>query len=128
MKKRLKLNEMEFDRVVKRAIKRIPSEIRHHLRNILISVQKRPSKDVLEEVGLSYNEPLLGLYRGVSLKDRSSNYPPMYPDTIILFQEPLEKMCETVEELEEQIEITVVHEIAHFLGISEERLADLGYE
>jgi predicted Zn-dependent protease with MMP-like domain len=128
MKKRLKLNEMEFDRVVKRAIKRIPSEIRHHLRNILISVQKRPSKDVLEEVGLSYNEPLLGLYRGVSLKDRSSNYPPMYPDTIILFQEPLEKMCETVGELEEQIEITVVHEIAHFLGISEERLADLGYE
>jgi len=126
MKKRLKLNEMEFDRVVKRAIKRIPSEIRHHLRNILISVQKRPSKDVLEEVGLSYNEPLLGLYTGVSLKDRSSNYPPMYPDTIILFQEPLEKMCETVEELEEQIEITVVHEIAHFLGISEERLAELG--
>ena len=127
MKKRLKLNEMEFDRVVKRAIKRIPSEIRHHLQNILISVQKRPSKDVLEEVGLSYNEPLLGLYTGVSLKDRSSNYPPMYPDTIILFQEPLEKMCETVEELEEQIEITVVHEIAHFLGISEERLAELGY-
>ena len=128
MKKRLKLNEMEFDRVVKRAIKRIPSEIRYHLRNILISVQKRPSKDVLEEVGLSYNEPLLGLYSGVSLKDRSSISPPMYPDTIILFQEPLEKMCDTVEELEEQIEITVVHEIAHFIGISEERLADLGYE
>jgi predicted Zn-dependent protease with MMP-like domain len=128
MKKRLKLNEMEFDRVVKRAIKHIPSEIRHHLRNILISVQKRPSKDVLEEVGLSYNEPLLGLYSGVSLKDRSSISPPMYPDTIILFQEPLEKMCDTVEELEEQIEITVVHEIAHFIGISEERLADLGYE
>ena len=128
MKKRLKLNEMEFDRVVKRAIKHIPLEIRHHLQNILISVQKRPSKDVLEEVGLSYNEPLLGLYSGVSLKDRSPISPPMYPDTIILFQEPLEKMCETVEELEEQIEITVVHEIAHFLGISEERLADLGYE
>jgi predicted Zn-dependent protease with MMP-like domain len=53
--------------------------------------------------------------------------PPLYPDTIILFQEPLERMCETIEELEEQIEITVVHEIAHFLGITEERLAELGY-
>jgi predicted Zn-dependent protease with MMP-like domain len=127
MKKRLKLNEMEFDRVVKRAIKRIPMEIRHHLHNILISVQRRPSKEVLEEVGLSHNEPLLGLYTGVSLKDRSSIYPPMYPDAIILFQEPLERMCMTIEELEEQIEITVVHEIAHFLGISEERLAELGY-
>jgi predicted Zn-dependent protease with MMP-like domain len=127
MKKRLTLNEMEFDRVVKRAIKRIPTEIRQHLHNILISVQRRPSKEVLEEVGLSRNEPLLGLYTGVSLKDRSSIYPPMYPDTIILFQEPLERMCMTIEELEEQIEITVVHEIAHFLGISEERLAELGY-
>ena len=127
MKKRLTLNEMEFDRVVKRAIKRIPTEIRQHLHNILISVQRRPSKEILEEVGLSRNEPLLGLYTGVSLKDRSSIYPPMYPDTIILFQEPLERMCMTIEELEEQIEITVVHEIAHFLGISEERLAELGY-
>jgi predicted Zn-dependent protease with MMP-like domain len=59
--------------------------------------------------------------------DRSVVYPPLYPDTIILFQEPLERMCNTIDELEEQIEITVVHEIAHFLGISEERLAELGY-
>ena len=127
MKKRLRLNETEIDRAVKRAIARIPSEIRHHLKNIVISVQKRPSKEILEEMGLQRNEPLLGMYRGTSLTDRSVVYPPLYPDTIILFQEPLEKMCMTTEELEEQIEITVVHEIAHFLGISEERLAELGY-
>lgn len=127
MKKRLKLDETEFDRVVKRAIKRIPSEIHGYLQNILITVQKRPSKDILEEMGLSWNVPLLGIYRGTALIDRSMMYPPLYPDTIILFQEPLEKMCETIEELEEQIEITVVHEIAHFLGISEEKLAELGY-
>jgi predicted Zn-dependent protease with MMP-like domain len=127
MKKRLTLNEMEFDRVVNRAITRIPPEIHRHLQNVLISVQKRPSKAVREEMGLYRNEPLLGMYRGTSLMDRSATYPPIYPDTIILFQEPLEKMCETIEELEEQIEITVVHEIAHFIGISEERLAELGY-
>jgi hypothetical protein len=51
MKQRLRLNEMEFDRVVKRAIRRIPSEIRRHLKNVLISVQKRPSKEVREEDG-----------------------------------------------------------------------------
>jgi len=127
MKKRLRLDEMEFDRVVTRAIKRIPPEIHCHLKNILISVQKRPLKEIREEMGLNRNVPLLGIYRGTSLTDRSVTYPPIYPDTIILFQGPLEKMCETVEELEEQIEITVVHEIAHFLGISEERLAELGY-
>ena len=127
MKKRLRLNETEIDRAVKRAIARIPSEIRHHLKNIVISVQKRPSKEIREEMGLQRNEPLLGMYRGTALMDRSVFYPPLYPDTIILFQEPLEKMCNTIDELEEQIEITVVHEIAHFLGISEERLAELGY-
>jgi predicted Zn-dependent protease with MMP-like domain len=127
MKKKLKLDEVEFDRAVKRAIKRIPPEIRYHLKNILISVQKRPSREVREEIGLNRNEPLLGMYSGTSLLDRSVMYPPLYPDSIILFQEPLEKMCETIEELEEQIEITVVHEIAHFLGFSEERLAELGY-
>lgn len=127
MKKKLKLDEVEFDRVVKRAIKRIPPEIRYHLKNILISVQKRPSREVREEIGLNRNEPLLGIYSGTSLLDRSVMYPPLYPDSIILFQEPLEKMCETIEELEEQIEITVVHEIAHFLGFSEEMLAELGY-
>jgi predicted Zn-dependent protease with MMP-like domain len=125
--KTLRLNEKEIDRAVRRAIARIPSEIRHHLKNVVISVQKRPSREILEEMGLHRNEPLLGMYRGTSLMDRSVSYPPLYPDTIILFQEPLEKMCNTIDEIEEQIEITVVHEIAHFLGISEERLAELGY-
>jgi predicted Zn-dependent protease with MMP-like domain len=60
--------------------------------------------------------------------ERSFAAPPLFPDTIFLFQEPLEEMCESLEDLEEQIEITVVHEIAHFFGISEERLAELGYE
>ena len=59
--------------------------------------------------------------------ERSITAPPLYPDTIFLFQGPLEEMCETVEELEEQIEITVVHEVAHYIGMDEERLAELGY-
>jgi predicted Zn-dependent protease with MMP-like domain len=125
--KTLKLSETEIDLAVKRAIARIPSEIRRHLKNIVISVQKRPSKGILAEMGLHRNEPLLGLYRGTALINRSVFYPPLYPDTIILFQEPLEKVCNTMDELEEQIEITVVHEVAHFLGMSEERLAELGY-
>jgi len=125
--KTLKLSETEIDRAVTRAIARIPAEIRSHLKNIVISVQKRPSREMLEEMGLQRNDILLGVYRGTSLMDRSVFYPPRYPDNIILFQEPLERVCQTVEELEAQIEITVVHEVAHFLGMSEEKLAELGY-
>lgn len=74
------------------------------------------------------DEPLLGLYWGVPLTERTVTSPPDFPDTIFLFQAPLEDMCETIEELEEEIEITVVHEIAHAVGISEKRLEDLGYD
>ena len=124
----IKLSDKEFDRIVKRAIQRIPEEIRRHLENILITVKKRPSPDMLEEMGFAPDELLLGLYWGVPLNERSAAEPPLYPDTIFIFKEPLEETCETPEELEEEIEITVVHEVAHFLGISEERLSELGYE
>jgi predicted Zn-dependent protease with MMP-like domain len=124
----MKLNNKEFDRIVQQAIGRIPEEIRRHLDNILITVQKRPAPEMLEEMGYPPDEPLLGIYWGVPLNERSVAEPPLYPDTIFIFKEPLEEMCETREELEEEIEITVVHEVAHFLGMTEERLAELGYE
>ncbi len=127
-RKRTKLSEKEFDRIVRRSIRRIPQEILQHLENILISVQRRPSAEWLREMGLPADEPLLGVFSGFPLRESSVNDPPFFPNTIFLFQEPLEQMCETIGELEKEIEITVVHEIAHALGIGEERLAELGYE
>ncbi len=124
----MKISNKEFDRVVQQAIGRIPEEIRRHLDNILITVQKRPSPEMLDEMGYPPDEPLLGIYWGVPLNERTVAEPPLYPDTIFIFKEPLEEMCATREELEEEIEITVAHEVAHFLGMSEERLAELGYE
>ncbi len=123
----MKLGNKEFDRIVQQAIGRIPPEIRRHLDNILITVQRRPAPEMLEELGYPPDEPLLGIYWGVPLNERSIAEPPLYPDTIFIFKEPLEEMCADREELAEEIEITVVHEIAHFIGLSEERLAELGY-
>jgi len=123
----IKLNDKDFDRIVKRAIRRIPEELRQHLDNVLISVRKRASEDMLEEMEVPPGEELLGFFSGVPLVEQSVSDPPIYSDTIFIFQEPLEEMCETVEELEQEIELTVVHEIAHYFGISEERLEELGY-
>jgi predicted Zn-dependent protease with MMP-like domain len=123
----MKLSKTQFDRIVRRAIGRIPGEIRAHLDNILITVQKRPSRDLLIEMEMAPDEPLLGLFQGVPLMERSVTEPPLYPDTIFLFQEPLEEMCISQAELEEEIEITVVHEVAHYLGLTEEELIALGY-
>jgi predicted Zn-dependent protease with MMP-like domain len=94
---------------------------------VMIAVRIRPSRGMLEEAGLGKGDTLLGLFQGVPLVDRSVTSPPLFPDTIYLFQEPLEEECDTVADLEEEIEVTLVHEVAHFLGMSEERLIELGY-
>jgi predicted Zn-dependent protease with MMP-like domain len=124
----MKLNRKEFERAVRRAFNRIPAEIRERMDNVVLTVQNRPTKEMLEEIGYPPDEPLLGLYEGASLQEHSFFAPPPFqPDTIFIFQEPLEEMCESLAELEREIEITVVHEVAHFLGIGEERLEELGY-
>jgi predicted Zn-dependent protease with MMP-like domain len=116
-----------FDRAVARAVERIPAEIRDLMENVVVAVRKRPTQEMLDAVGMTADDPPLGLYWGESLLERSSFSPVQYPDTIFVFQEPLEAMCETLAELEREIEITVVHEVAHFLGMDEDRLAELGY-
>jgi len=123
----MNISRKEFDRIVQRAIDRIPAEIRDRLDNILISVRKRPSPELLEELEIPADETLFGVFQGTPLMERSVMEPPLFPDTIFLFQEPLFEACASIAELEEEIEITVVHELAHFLGFSEEDLAELGY-
>jgi predicted Zn-dependent protease with MMP-like domain len=124
----MKLNRKEFDKAVRRAYNRIPAEIANRMENVVVTVKKRPSREMLREMGYPLDEPILGLYDGSSLTEHSFfSSPPLHPDTIIVFQEPLEAMCESLAELEREIEITVVHEVAHFLGISDERLEELGY-
>jgi predicted Zn-dependent protease with MMP-like domain len=124
----MKLNQREFDRAVRRAYNRIPAEIRGRMEGVALTIRKRPDPEMLEDLGYPPDEPLLGLYEGAALPEHSFFAPPpLHPNTIFIFQEPLEEMCETLAELEREIEITVVHEVAHFLGIDEERLEELGY-
>lgn len=123
----IRLSSAEFDRVVAQAVDRIPEELRGHLVNLVISVQPRPSGELLAEMGFAPDEELFGIFIGIPLTERSVTDPPLYPDTIQIFQEPLETYCLDLEELIEEIEITVVHEIAHFLGFDDDQLEALGY-
>ncbi len=123
----MKLDPDAFDSIVKKAVHRIPEEIRRFLENISISVRDRPPSELLEEMEIPPDEVLLGVFQGVPLPERSVSNPPLYPDVIVLFQEHLEEICETLEDMEREIEITVVHEVAHYLGMGENRLRELGY-
>lgn len=124
----MRVTRTQFDTLIKAAIQRIPDELLEHLDNISIVVETRPTQKILDEMGIPPGETILGYYDGISLTDRSHDDPVRLPDRIVLFHEPLEEMCYTLKELEREIEITVVHEIAHYFGIGEERLAELGYE
>ena len=123
----MKLTRKEFEQAVERALAHLPREIRSRMDNLAVIVEDRPAPNLLEEMGFAPDEPLFGLYAGIPLPQRSATEPPLYPDEILIFREPLEEFCRDMEELEEEIEITVAHEVAHFLGIGEERLAELGY-
>ena len=123
----MRLSKKQFERSVERAIGRIPAEIQDRMQNLIIAIEDNPSPELLEDMGIPAEDTLFGLYTGIPLPERSLTEPPLYPDEIVIFREPLLQFCRDVEELENEIEITVVHEVAHYLGIDDDRLEELGY-
>jgi predicted Zn-dependent protease with MMP-like domain len=123
----MRISRKKFEDAVERALELIPEMFRAQLNNMTIAVEDLPSRDLLREMEIPPDETLFGVFTGVPLPERSVTQPPLYPDVILIFREPLMAACCSVEELEEEIAITVVHELAHYLGLSEERLEELGY-
>lgn len=122
---------MDFDQIRKEVtgvLDRLPRRFREQLRNVEFVVEERPSIALLHEEGLDPRcDTLYGLYQGVPLPDRSSLDPPLLPDKITIFAEPLIQDFPDPEELREEIRLTVLHEIAHYFGMDEEEVEDLGY-
>jgi len=112
--------------MVKEAIETIPPEMKERLENVAFLVQKNPSD--LPEDWEEEEQSLLGLYHGISLKDRGSSYGNVLPDRIVIYQRPLEKISSTFEELKENIRQTVIHEVGHYFGFDEDELRELEEE
>ena len=124
----LALNDKELRKEAARVLDELPEEFRRQLHNIEIVVQKRPSKHQLAEMDLeSHEEVIYGLYEGVPLPDRSTFDPPILPDKITLFSEPLLSDFPDPDELREQIRLTVIHEIGHYFGLDDDEIEKLGY-
>ncbi len=103
----------DFERLVLGALKSVPSQFRRRLRNVAIVVEDDPP-----------DEPLLGLYEGVPLTERVSGEG-WLPDRIIIYRRPIEALCQTRQELADEIRRTLLHEIGHYFGLSEEQLEGL---
>jgi len=122
------VSRARFERLVAEALRGIPADLRRALDNLEVIVDDRPTEVHLADAGLEPGEVLYGLYHGTPLPERSPLQPYALPDVITIFQRPIEDDCETEDEMREEIRRTVVHEIAHYFGFDEERLAELGYD
>jgi len=120
------MNRKNFEKLVNEAIEELPSEFRERLENVVVIVEDRPSQDLLERMEIPPDETLLGLYEGMPLTERGFEAP-LYPDRIWIFQQPIEDECDTEDEIREEIKTTIVHEVAHFFGLDDEYLENLGY-
>ncbi|NQX10078.1 metallopeptidase family protein [Microbacteriaceae bacterium VKM Ac-2855] len=107
-----------FERLVVDELDALPDEMVDGLENVIFVVEDRPEDGSLD---------LLGLYDGVALTERDRYGFGEMPDRIVLYREPHLAATETLEELRNEIHVTLVHEIAHFYGIDDERLHELGW-
>ncbi len=111
------LPEPVFEQLVADALDEVPPELTELLDNVVVLVEDR-----------NPDEPeLLGLYEGFALTERGWHYGGELPDRIMIFREAICDICETEEDVVDEVTITVVHEIAHHFGIEEERLHELGW-
>jgi predicted Zn-dependent protease with MMP-like domain len=108
---------MRFEDVVRAALDELPSDLARALENVAVVVEDENPED----------PDLFGLYHGVPLPERG-DASGLLPDKISIYRIPLQESFDDPEELREEIRITVLHELAHYFGLDEERIAELGYE
>jgi predicted Zn-dependent protease with MMP-like domain len=112
------MSRERFEELVADALDTVPPELTRLIDNCVVLVEDEAPSD---------DPDLLGLYDGTPLTERDSHYTMAMPDRITIFRNPTLAMCESEEEVVEEVGITVVHEIAHHFGIDDDRLHELGY-
>jgi predicted Zn-dependent protease with MMP-like domain len=123
----MRLSAREFNRLVEDGLTLIPEEIRAFMNNVQIVIEEEPTEELLQELDVPPDETLFGLYQGVPLTERSTAYS-AFPDRILIFRRPLLDEFDDPRDVRREVARTVIHEVAHHFGISDERLAELGWD
>ena len=117
----VRVSDEEFDELIGSALDELPERFESYLDNIVVTSEPEPSREEMEELGLSRHQTLFGVYRGVPLTRRQSNFAGL-PDQIVLFRGPILRLCGSRREAIDQIRATVLHEIGHHFGLSDAEL------
>lgn len=111
------MTRRRFEEAVADALDSIPPQLTAAMDNVVVLVEDRNPEE----------PELLGLYEGVALTERTSSYGGVLPDRITIYRDAILDVCDDVDEVVHEVAVTVVHEVAHHFGISEERLHELGW-
>jgi len=114
----VEMSRDRFEELVGEALDEVPAELLGLMNNVVILVEDEPPADEPE---------LLGLYEGHALTDRGWDYSGVLPDRITIYRHPILRICDTEDDVVDEVAVTVVHEIAHHFGIDDERLHELGW-
>ena len=115
----------QFEKLVADALVSIPRRFRDAMQNIAIVVEDEPSRELLREMDIRPPNTLLGLYAGTPLTERHWGYGNTLPDRILIFQGPHERAADDEEDLVTAIAETLIHEIGHYFGMSEEEIEEI---
>jgi len=119
------VNRKKFEQLVAEALATIPRRFREAMSNLAIVVEDEPSRELLREMEIDPPDTLLGLYQGIPLTERRWDYGNALPDRILLFQGPLQRESEDEDDLVVAIGETLIHEVGHYFGLSEEEIEEI---
>jgi predicted Zn-dependent protease with MMP-like domain len=112
----------EFEALVERALRTLPRRFKDKIANVAVVVEDWADDETLREVGIEPPDTLYGLYRGIDLTRRDSSYGNVLPDTIHIYQGPVEEDCADDAEMAELVRDTVIHEIGHYFGLDDDTM------
>ena len=119
------MNQKRFEQLVAEAIELIPARFRREMKNIAVVVEDEPGAELLEEMEIEPPDSLYGLYQGTPLPERAWGYGNTLPDRVTLFKTIIEEDCETEDDIRDCIAETLIHEVGHYFGLSEEEIEEI---
>lgn len=119
------MTRTEFEDLVDRALRKLPRPFKAKISNVAVVVEDWADDETLREMGIEPPDTLYGLYRGIDITRRDSSYGNVLPDTIHIYQGPIEEDCDDPEEMAELVRDVVIHEIGHYFGLDDETMEDI---
>ena len=116
------MTRTEFEILVERALRTLPRRFKEKIANVAIVVEDWADDETLRDVGIEPPDTLYGLYRGIDLTRRDTSYGNVLPDTIHIYQGPIEEDCADDVEMAELVRDTVIHEIGHYFGLDDDTM------